>query len=302
MRDDIVIAVLGGDMRQISVAKELSKAGFSVRLWGIDPVFCRSSEVHICDDWEKAIQDCDAVALPLPVSEDGVRIHCPLLSDATGVKLSKLLDSLSRDVKILGGRFSPTIKLILSEKGYSYIDYFSREELQIKNALPTAEGAMALARNELPITLAGANVAVIGYGRIGKMLAQKLKLMDAHVTVAARKTTDIALAESNGMSCLPIVIRDGSSSLESIAEGYDVIFNTVPEWIIDRKILREMNPKTLIIDLASAPGGIDIQVAKEEGIRVIWALSLPGKNSPFTAGKIIAETIVQIIDEEGIGR
>lgn len=302
MRNDIVVSVLGGDLRQISVAKELSKAGFLVKLWGIDKVFCQSDGVCVCNDWEEAIQACDAVVLPLLVSEDGIRIHCPLLNDASGVKISKLLDLLSPNVKILGGRFSPTIKLILSEKGFSYIDYFSREDLQIKNALPTAEGAMALAMNELSITLAGAKIAVIGYGRIGKILSQKLKLMDAHVTVAARKTTDIALAESNGIYGLPIAVHGGRNSLEAIADGYDVIFNTVPEWIIDRKILEKMNPQTLIIDLASAPGGVDIQAAKEKGVRVIWALSLPGKNSPYTAGKIIAETIMQIIEEEGIGR
>ena len=189
---------------------------------------------------------------------------------------------------------------MMSDKGFRYIDYFLREELQIKNAVPTAEGALALAMNELPITLSGAKAAIIGYGRIGKILAAKLKALNANVTVAARKTTDLALAESVGLDTLHLVIDDERNTLEALTSGYDVIFNTVPSWLLDEKIVNIMSHETLIIDLASAPGGIDIHAAKERGLKVIWALSLPGKNSPYTAGKIIAQTIVQILTEEGI--
>lgn len=302
MSNNIKIALLGGDMRQLSVAEELSARGFSVDLWGIDKAFCQRKTVHLCEDWGEAICGCNVLVLPLPASGDGVRVHCPLLSDAASVKLSKVLELIPKDTFVIGGRFSPATKKMIDDKGFRHADYFLREELQIKNAIPTAEGAIALAMNELPVTLSGAKVAVVGYGRIGKVLASKLRLLDANVTVAARKSADLALAESYGLSAIPIVIRDGHNSLERLSKGFDVIFNTVPAWVMDESIVGQMSSETLIIDLASAPGGIDIHKAKEKGLKVIWALSLPGKNSPFTAGKIIAQMIQQILNEEGLFR
>ena len=301
MQKNIKIAMIGGDMRQLSVANSLVKSGFSVALWGIDKPFCDQVKGgEICSEWGEAISGCQLLLLPLPASSDGIHIHCPLLHQNEEIKLSKVLDLIPSSTPVLGGRFSPSVKKIILDKGFLGIDYFQREEFQIKNAVPTAEGAIAIAMNELPITISGAKVAVVGNGRIGKVLSQKLKLLDAEVTVAARKSIDLALVESCGMMALPIDIRDGKNTLEHLTNEYDVIFNTVPAWIIDEKIVEKMPTKTLIIDLASAPGGVDIQAARQKGLTVIWALSLPGKNSPFTAGEIIAQTVKQILLEEGI--
>lgn len=302
MRNGIKVTLLGGDMRQLAVARELSKNGFSVCLWGIDKVFCKETDDFIVEDWGEAVCGCTVLVLPLPVSGDGAHVHCPLMNESAELKLSRVLDIVPRDILILGGRFSPMVRGLLEDKGLRCVDYFLREELQIKNAIPTAEGAIAIAMNETSVTLSDAKVAVIGYGRIGKVLANKLKLLDARVTVAARKHADLALAACCGMSVLPIVVTESESSLKALATGYDVIFNTVPSWVLDRRVVESMSTDNLVIDLASAPGGIDMQAAKERGIRVIWALSLPGKIAPYTAGKIIAQTVEQILIEEGIAK
>lgn len=300
MRNQVKVAVLGGDMRQLAVARELSKSGLSIRSWGIDQVFCKETDTFLCGSFVEAIDGCSVMILPLPTSGDGVHIHCPLMNQAAELKLSKLLDLLPKNSLVLGGRFSPVVKAMLEERTLRHVDYFIREEVQFRNAVPTAEGAIALAMNEIPITISGAKVAVIGYGRIGKVLANKLRLLDANVTVAARKASDLALAECYGMSTLPIVANDEKNTLEVLSAGYDVIFNTVPTRVLDRRVIEKMHDETLVIDLASAPGGVDVQTAKERGIRVIWALSLPGKCAPYTAGKIIARTVEQILKEEGI--
>lgn len=295
MRDAIGIALIGGDMRQVSAAEELSRRGFSTKLWGIDKVFCRSSDVDLYEVASDAVKDCSVAIFPLPVSDDGNHVYTPLLGEKARMKLSSLLNLLPPDTVILGGRVSPSIGEMITSRGLSCFDYFLREELQIKNAVPTAEGAIALAMNELPITVFGAQVAVIGYGRIGKMLGAKLRALGAEVTVFARKSTDIAMARCSGLSALSI-----EGGLRSLSCGYDVVFNTVPVQLIDKSVIERMPTKTLMIDLASAPGGIDMMAAKQRDLKVIWALSLPGKNSPYTAGKIIAETVEQILREERI--
>ena len=53
----------------------------------------------------------------------------------------------------------------------------------------------------------------------------------------------------------------------------------------------------MIIDLASNPGGVDNEAAKERGIKSIWALALPGKVSPSTTADIIKDTIYNVLKE-----
>ena len=68
--------------------------------------------------------------------------------------------------------------------------------------------------------------------------------------------------------------------------------------IINGSMLRQLREDCLIIDLASKPGGVDFESAKRLGRNVIWALSLPGKTAPLTAGNIIRDTINNILNEQ----
>ena len=149
-------------------------------------------------------------------------------------------------------------------------DYYKNEELLIENAIPTAEGALAIAMEELPITIFGSKVLVTGYGRVAKTAAKTFSALGASVTVAARKYSDLAWAGFDGCKTEHI------SNLSSAVKGKDIIINSVPSVIFDKSVLK--NTKGLIIDLASKPGGVDFEAAKELGSRVVWALSLPGKN------------------------
>ena len=303
MYGNIKLAILGGDLRQLSVARRLAGLGFETAVWGLGSYESEMGEAVRCAEWTDAISGSRAVILPLPASSDGVRVNCPLASasDLTSqLKINKLFDTINKETLILGGRFTPAITQAASERGLKLIDYFDSEELQIKNSVPTAEGAIAIAMNELPITIQGSRAAVIGYGRVGKTLADKLAALGAKVTVAARKSSDLAWAYTKLFDTLKIEIKNGKSSLSALRSGYDVIFNTVPYWLFDGKLLSELCDKTLIIDLASAPGGVDSKAAGECGVKVIWALSLPGKHSPFTAGEIICDSIIDILAQEGV--
>lgn len=299
MRDkNIKFAVLGGDLRQLAVSRRLASLGFETAVWGLGAGLDEIGDAVRCDVWEDAVKGSKVWILPLPASADGVYVNCPMCGaeEQKKLRMSALLDIADEGTLIMGGRFTPLFKSRADEKNIKLIDYFNSEDLQIKNAIPTAEGAIAIAMNELPITLHSARVAVVGYGRIGKTLSDMLVALGADVTVAARKSTDLAWADTRKCSQLRIQVKNGQSSLAELGKNYDVIFNTVPCWVFDENVLKNFNKNTLIIDLASAPGGVDTKTASALGLKVIWALSLPGKCSPFTAGNIICESILETLN------
>ena len=164
----------------------------------------------------------------------------------------------------------------------------------IPNAVPTAEGAIEIAIAETPFTIHGSKSLVLGYGKIGKILSKDLYALGAQTYVEARKYADLAMIEGHGYEPLPL------DNLKDHIHEFDIIFNTIPSLILDDEILAKVKKDALIIDLASKPGGIDFDAAKSYGLKVIWALSLPGKIAPVSSGAIIKDTIMNIIKELGV--
>lgn len=286
-------AILGGDARQLAVCEYLAACGNVVCAFGL-PRERFSGRVMTEEDWKQAVKGADAVILPLPASPDGRRIHLPLGEGVDPPALRELF-AVVGGIPVMGGKFSPGVKELAQEKGVTLFDYFESEELQLKNALPTAEGALAILMREVPRTVSGLSVAVTGYGRVAKALIRVLLALGARVTVTARKSSDLLAARASGCKT---VAYTGNDSLKKLAKGQTVIFNTVPYWLFSQEVLQDMDKTTLIIDLASSPGGVDGEAAASNGIRVIWALSLPGKYAPQTAGEIIAQTILSYWEEE----
>ena len=206
------------------------------------------------------------------------------------IPLDQVLNGMAQDQFLVGGKISDVVRKEAECRGLVISDYLLREELAVMNAVPTAEGAIQLAMEELPVTIDGAKCLITGYGRVGRTLSKRLVSLGAQVTVAARKFADLAWAKSTGCETL---------ELENLADAgdFDVIFNTVPVMLFGRDILKGMEKETLLIDLASRPGGVDFNAAAEMQIKTIWALSLPGRVAPKTAGAIIKKTILNMIKE-----
>ena len=194
----------------------------------------------------------------------------------------------------VGGMITPELKALFGDKCVGIFDYFKREELIVKNVIPTVEGAISIAINETPITIHGSKCLITGYGRIGKYLSKILKSLGADVWVSARKNEDFAWIELNGYEYIK------TSEISKKADKFDIVFNTVPYMVLNDEFIDNMDKDSIIIDLASKPGGTDINYAKQKGIKTIWALSLPGKTAPVTAGKIIKETIENILVDLGV--
>lgn len=283
--------VIGGDLRSLELANQLHLDNNIVNIYGFKNAHFEKGFNEI-EDLKLAIDESDVVIGPLPCSNDDETINAPFHPGK--IHINEVFKIMTKNQLFIAGRISPKIvHLAQVYKVYS-IDILEREEMAILNAIPTAEGAIQIAMEELPITLHKCNALVLGFGRIGKILSKMLYGIGANVYVEARKYEDLAWIRSYGY--IPIKLDD----LYKYLDKADVIFNTIPYVILNDHMLEKVRENTLIIDLASKPGGVDFERAKELGIKTIWALSLPGKVAPITAARFIKETIYNIVNELGV--
>ena len=245
-------AVVGGDARQAAAARALARAGYSV-------------------GGPEMIAVADYILLPLPL-------------DAARTPLAELLRAARPGTLALGGMLSAEAKAIAAEAGVELVDYFAREELTIRNAIPTAEGCIGILMKERSRTLWGSSILLTGFGPVGQALGVRLAALGAQVTAAARRPAQRALAESFGLRSVPI------DRLGQIAPAFDTVVNS-------EAVLARLRPQSFIVDLASRPGGTDFDAARRLGHRAIHALSLPAACAPETAGEAVAQTVCDMIGQ-----
>lgn len=280
--------ILAGDKRSLELGKLLKKDGNDLYFYGFDNLEEYKSEFSL----KEAIEYADVIVAPLPFSEDNININAPFSSEA--IKIDTVFNLISKDQMIMGGYIALEHERKLKHMNLKFDDYFKREEMQVLNAIPTAEGAIQIALEEIPITLHNSNIIVLGYGRIGKVLSKMLYGIGANVYVEARNYTDLAWIKNNGY--IPVHQKE----LETYLPRMNLIFNTIPRMILNEELLKCIESNCIIIDLASKPGGVDLNAASELGIKTIAALGLPGKVAPVTAAMVIKDTIYNIIEELNI--
>ena len=210
---------------------------------------------------------------------------------AEKIPVSKLLRHVGKSGCIFGGKIESCLFEEAEKLGLYCKDYLKREPLAIKNAALTAEGAVAIAIDEMDRAVCGEKSLIIGYGRIGKLLARKLSALGSEVTVAARSPEARAWVCADGLK--PITISDLAEKLAD----FSLIFNTAPAKVLSDGHLMRIKKDSLLIDLASLPGGFDLVTARTLGIRSMRALSVPGKTAPYSAAKIIADEIKEMLYE-----
>ena len=277
-------AVIGGDKRQLFLADSLTRDGYSVILGGFDKLVSVGSVT--LSDIDTAICYGDAVILPVPSVRADKSLNTPF-SDTKYFLTPERQEQL-RHKPVLAAMTDKLLRAYpLLQSGTVY-DYAKREDFAVLNAVPTAEGAIRRAMELYEGTIANSRVMVVGFGRIGKVLAKLLCALNADVTVCARKPADLAMIQALGY-------RPRHSERMVAVQDFDIVFNTVPALIFDETLLKNTTRDTLIIDLASLPGGVDFEAANALGIDACRALSLPGKCAPKTAGEIIKTTVYQLL-------
>jgi len=283
--------IIGGDLRSIELAKSITEDGNKVNIYGFRNASFASS-MNESEDLSLAIDESDVIIGPLPCSNDNETLNTPFHPEK--IQINDVFKIMSKNQLFIAGRISKKIAHLAEIYNVYIIDILEREEMAVLNAIPTAEGAIQIAMEEMPITLHGSNALILGFGRIGKTLAKMLNGIGANVFVEARKYEDLAWIKSYGYK--PVNLNE----LDIHLGDMHVIFNTIPYVIMDTEKLSRIKKDCLIIDLASKPGGVDFEKAKSLGMKVIWALSLPGKVAPVTAARFIKETVYNIINELGV--
>ena len=278
---NFTVAIWGGDAREVVLAEYLSNAGAIVNTFGLP---AKGQNIVPYQDPRECMIGVDALILPVPGVNDQMQLHAVYLEQPL-IITRDLMKLLPRGTPVFVGMARKPLRDLTSEIGLELVELMKLDEVAILNAIPSAEGALQIAMEKMPITIHGCNAVVVGFGRTGQTLAQLLLAMNAKTTVIARNPAQQARAIAMG------ALTGDFNELVNCITDVDVIFNTVPALVIDQSILSRLPAKTLIIDLATAPGGTDFDKARELGIEAVLALGLPGKVAPKTAGMILARVV-----------
>ncbi|MBR4261119.1 MAG: dipicolinate synthase subunit DpsA [Clostridia bacterium] len=280
------ISVVGGDKRTVELVKLLEKDKHEICLFGLGKSEELSNFKH-ASNLEEALQNADLIITSIPLSKDGKKINA-VFTEKT-ILIEDFFQKAKNTIIVTGNITDEISKYIRIENHNKIIDVMKEEELTIKNAIPTAEGAIQIAMEKSNITIHNSKCLVLGFGRIGKLLSKMLSGIGAKVYCEARKQQDLAWIQAYGYN--PIHLKN----IDRVLNQFDFIFNTIPYVIIDKQRLEKIKKECILIDLASKPGGIDFNQAKEMNLQVECALALPGKVAPKTAAEYIYEIIAQLI-------
>lgn len=279
--------IIGGDFRQILLGKKILNNNNKVFLFGFDKLN-DNFPFTILDNLYEVIDKSKYIILPLPETRDAVHLYSPFSSTTT--VFDKKIFNFLKEKTVFGD-----LKKFTEYTGeIRFYDYAKTEEFQIINAVPTAEGAIKIAMDEKNESLLGCNCIITGFGRIGKVLAHRLKNFGVNITVASRNSEELAWAEALGYHYICL------SNLVNEINNYDLIFNTIPNVILTKEILSKCKKSVFMIDVASNPGGIDQKAAEDLKLNYIHALGIPGKMFPKSAAGIIYNSIQKIIKEENL--
>lgn len=269
------ISIIGGDLRIVKLLKILEKEQYNVSSFGLEKVEeinenLKSSSIEEC------IDNSEIVISAIPFSKDDKYINSPFSN--YNIEIQQLFTKM-KNIKFIAGSISKQI--IDRSQNIEIIDILQSEKFTIKNAIPSAEGAIQIAMEQSEKTLHGSKILIMGFGRIGKILAKMLNGIGSKVFCEARKETDIAWIQAYGYNAIEL------DNMQNYLSEFDFIFNTIPVVILDENNLLKVKKECLIVDLASKPGGIDFESANRLKIKNIWALGLPGKVAPETVAQYI---------------
>ncbi|WP_404351543.1 dipicolinic acid synthetase subunit A [Sutcliffiella horikoshii] len=289
------IAVIGGDARQLEVIRKLIELDAKLSLVGFDQLdhgFTGASKEQMN---EVDFTTVNAIILPVPGTNLEGQVDT-IFSNEKIVLTEEIVKNTPEHCTIYSGITNPYLNQLVASTNRKLVQLFDRDDVAIYNAIPTVEGTIMMVIQHTDITIHNSKVAVLGLGRVGMSVARTFAALGANVRVGARKSEHIARIFEMGVT--PFHLNELAENVADV----DVCINTIPHLIVTSDVISKMPAHTLIIDLASKPGGTDFRYAEKRGIKALLAPGLPGIVAPKTAGQIVANVLAQLLKEEMEGR
>jgi dipicolinate synthase subunit A len=277
------IVIVGGDKRQKYLKEHLVESGFDVSSYGL---------FDWDDDTDKLkgmIGEDSVVILPLPATRNDKTIFMPFSKKE--ISIDRLFSFLGSKNLVFGGIIKGELLSRLREGDIPYYDYYDQTFIE-KNAVLTSFGALKILLEHIDFALPMGKYAVTGYGKVAKETVSLLKSLSCDVTVFARNPSQREDAIIKGCKAEPL------TSLSRLSGEFDIVINTVPAHIIHEETIANMKKECKIIELASAPFGLDFDLARKHSVDVVKAIGLPGKYTPKSAGEIIGKKICNTMQKE----
>lgn len=265
------LAVFGGDERMHGAVLAAKEAGW-------DALHIRT-EADAPARWGVV----DAVMLPWPHSFREEKLA------GTEMTRERVLSLLPPCEAMLYGSGVATEKLTQAKR---LVDPSLDEEFLKANAKLTAEGAICCAMGRENRALLGGTCVVTGFGRIGQELVRRLTAMEAFVIVCARNEGQMRRAHEMGAHPVPL------SEIGSALRHADVVFNTIPARVLGKAALDKIRRDALVIELASPPYGMNIELAKHMGIQIMVEGGLPGRYAALDAGAALFDALRRTMERD----
>lgn len=267
--------------------KALLKEGFPLRTLGASPF--SHPRLQVTPSLEHLVTGVSLLLAPASGIDTEGKIQEPFHQDI-------LLDDhfcsrIQEGSSLFMGTAPVALKKKLLTQGITLLEYLHVPTVATQNAVPTAEGALLLALEGLSTTLQGCRTLVTGLGRVGLTLAYRLQALHAIVWGANRSPLGRYQGESLGLKTISL------EEMDPLLPGFQLIFNTIPAPIFTRWRLQELQEDVLLLDLASSPGGVDFESAREFNRQASLHLGIPGRYFPQRAGEILGSTLPGIIKE-----
>lgn len=282
------VSVIGGDSRMIEVAKIFSKR-CKVSVFGFDNIEWNSEKIEVKDNIADIVNTNNIIITSIPLSKDNININVPYGKNV--IKLEELFNENDLSNKlIITGKLPESTKNKLEQK-CNVINILDRDDFAILNSIATAEGTIEAIVNNTNKTIHKSNILILGFGRVGKVVANRLKGLGANIYCTARKSSDFAWMEALGYNKIEY------SQLKENIYIFDVIINTVPSNILNEDEIKVIDKDCFILDISSMPGGISSDICNKYNIKNMLYLGIPGKVAPVTSGEMIVKTVDNIINE-----
>lgn len=291
MLTGLQVAVLGGDARQLEIIHKLIEMDAKIYVIGFEQLDNNFTSVEKEKMADMDFSLIDAIILPVSGTNVDGEVEAVFSKETVKITEEMLLQTPEHCV-VYTGISNCYLDRISNKSDRRLVKLFERDDVAIYNSIPTVEGTIMMAIQHTDITIHQSNVIILGLGRVGMSLARAFHHLGARVKVGARKSADLARITEMGLK--PFHIDDLVQEVGDV----DICINTIPSLVVTASVIAKMPANTLILDIASKPGGTDFRYAEKRGIKALLAPGLPGIVAPKTAGKILANVLTKLLIAE----